>query len=151
MRMETSYGVIPLRVHQHAWQILLVQHHAGHWSFPKGHPDPGESPQQAAERELQEETGLTVQRYLTPEPLIEHYFFTFQGERISKAVHYFLALVKGKVVIQEAEIKASQWLTLPEAFACITFKEGKRLCQEVIEFVKTLDERGNPLLASQET
>ncbi len=147
MKKESSYGIVPLRWNDGHWQMLLIQHHAGHWAFPKGHADNGELPQQTAERELQEETGLVVERYLSPDPLTETYIFTFRGQRISKTVYYFLALVKGKVVIQEHEIKASQWLSLSDAHACITFKEGKRVCQEVTELLKALDHHGHPLLA----
>lgn len=147
MKKESSYGIVPLRIHHNDWQVLLIQHHAGHWAFPKGHADLGETPQQTAERELKEETGLTIQRLLSPDPLIENYFFTFQGQRISKTVRYFLALVQGEVVIQECEIKDSQWLSLPDSCERMTFKESKRLCLQVSEFLKTLDKFGNPLLA----
>jgi bis(5'-nucleosidyl)-tetraphosphatase len=139
MKKENSYGIVPLRIHHKAWQILLIQHHAGHWAFPKGHAEPGETSQQTAERELREETGLTIQRFLSPDPLIESYFFTFRGEKISKTVQYFLALVQGNVVIQELEIKSSQWLTLPEALEKVTFKEGKRLCLQTIELLRNID------------
>lgn len=148
MRKENSYGVVPLRIQQKDWQVLLVQHHAGYWAFPKGHPERGETPRQAAERELGEETGLIIQRFLPSDPVTESYVFTFHEQRISKTVQYFLALVKGDVVIQEREIKASQWLTLPEAFDQMTFKEGKRICLQVSEFLKALDEHGNPLLTN---
>lgn len=134
---DTSYGIIPLRIQQSEWQVLLIQHHAGHWAFPKGHANLGEIPKETATRELQEETGLTLQRFLSPDPLIEHYVFTFQGKHISKTVQYFLALVKGQVILQEIEIKNSQWLLLPEAIERMTFKEGKHLCLQVIEFLKT--------------
>jgi 8-oxo-dGTP pyrophosphatase MutT (NUDIX family) len=148
MKKDNSFGIVPLSLHEGRWKVLLIQHHAGHWAFPKGHADRGESPKQTAARELQEETGLTILRYLSPDPMKESYIFTFQGQRISKTVEYFLALVEGEVVIQENEIKASQWLSLLDAHSNITFKEGKLVCLQVNEFLKTLDERGNPLLAS---
>ncbi len=148
MRRDFSYGIIPLQVQEGLWQMLLIQHHAGHWAFPKGHPDPGESPQQSAERELWEETGLTLERYLSLEPFIENYYFSHQGHRIHKTVAYFLALVKGDVVIQEREIRASQWFSLSEGYQRMTFKEGKRICIQVTEFLKTLDSHGNPLISS---
>lgn len=147
MKKENSYGIVPLRFHEGCWQVLLVKHHAGHWAFPKGHADRGESPQQTAERELREETGLAVLRYLFSDSMSESYIFTFQGERISKTVQYFIALVRGSLVIQEGEIEASQWLDLPAAQLHITFKEGKRICQQVNELLKSIDEKGNPLLA----
>jgi bis(5'-nucleosidyl)-tetraphosphatase len=132
MKRERSYGIIPLRFQEGQWMVLLVQHQAGHWSFPKGHANPEESPQQAAERELFEETGLTVQHYLSPVPLTEMYHFSFQKQLIHKSVDYYLALVEGQVVIQELEIRTSEWLMLSEAYARMTFKEGKRICQEVM-------------------
>ncbi len=147
MKHEKSYGIIPLSLHEGLWQVLLIQHQAGHWAFPKGHAEQGESPQQAAERELKEETGLTVQRYLSSDPLSDEYKFTLQGELVHKNVQYFLALVKGQVGIQASEIQASQWLTLSQAHQHITFKESKRLCAQVEEFLKTLDQHGNPVLA----
>lgn len=135
MRRERSYGIIPLRLQEGQWEVLLVQHQAGHWSFPKGHANPEESPQETAERELFEETGLTVQRYLAPDPLTETYHFSFRGQLIHKSVDYYLASVEGEMVIQELEIQASQWLTLKEAYARMTFKEGRRLCQEAMNFL----------------
>lgn len=147
IKKEISYGVVPLRVHEHEWQVLLIQHHSGHWSFPKGHPDLGEIPQQTAERELKEETGLTIQRFLSSDPLIESYFFSLHGKRISKSVHYYLALVEGNVLIQEKEIKDSRWISLPNALDQISFKEGKQICVYTIEFLKTIDQHGNPLIA----
>lgn len=147
MRKEHSYGIIPLRLHEKKWQVLLVHHRAGHWAFPKGHPERDESPRQAAERELREETGLIVHRYLLSEPLTENYIFTLHGEQVFKTVQYFLALVKGQEVIQESEIQAIQWLSLPKAYDRITFQEGKNVCLQVSEFLKTLDDKGNPLLA----
>lgn len=149
MKKEYSYGIVPLRFFRKKWQILLVHHHSGHWAFPKGGAEGGESPQQTAERELQEETGLKIQKILSADPVTEHYMFTFKDQLISKTVQYFIALVKGKVVIQELEIKESQWLSLSEAMERISFKEGKRICQEAIEFIKTLDAMGNPLIADQ--
>ncbi|WP_228840673.1 bis(5'-nucleosyl)-tetraphosphatase [Candidatus Protochlamydia phocaeensis] len=130
---DYSFGIIPLRYSQQQWHVLLVQHQAGHWAFPKGHADAGESPQQAAERELYEETGLKVKKYLSQEDLIERYFFKVRQQRICKLVRYFIALVEGQVVIQEAEIQASRWLPLSEASQHVTFKEGKLLCQQVEE------------------
>lgn len=148
MKKENSYGIIPLRFHANEWQVLLIQHHAGHWAFPKGHANRGETPQQTAERELREETGLSIRCYLLSDPIIENYFFNFQGQRIAKTVHYFLALAEGIIILQVSEVQASQWLSLQDAQLRMTFKENKNVCQQVREFLKTVDKQGNPLLAS---
>lgn len=51
MNQERSYGIIPLRF-KGKWEVFMVQLHAGHWGFPKGHGEPGEEALQTAEREL---------------------------------------------------------------------------------------------------
>lgn len=51
--------------------IVLVQEIDGSWSFPKGGIDDGESPMEAALREIKEETGI---RYLTPLKSLGRYY-----------------------------------------------------------------------------
>ena len=48
---DFSCGVIPYRVVDGTRQFLLIQHKAGHWAFPKGHPEAGETNLQTARRE----------------------------------------------------------------------------------------------------
>ena len=147
MKKQYSYGIIPLKLENQEWRVLLVKHLGGHWSFPKGRPEKQEQPLETAKRELKEETGLEIKRFLSSDPLEEQYIFTFDGQQISKTVAYFLAVVEGEVTIQEKELCASQWLSVPEAFDCMTFDEGKRICLQVSEFLKTLDSEGRPLWA----
>src|SRR4051812_14329664 len=119
MKSECSYGIIPLQYKQRTWHVLLIQHRAGHWGFPKGHAMANETPKQAAQRELREETSLIVESFFLSEPFIETYVF----QQIHKTVYYFLAMVQGKVSIQEDEIQDSRWLPILKAYELITFKE----------------------------
>lgn len=128
---DYSYGIIPLHLKRDQWELLLVQHQAGHWAFPKGHAENNETAQEAAARELQEETGLTVSSFLTTQPLLENYFFVYQGKRIFKTVYYFLATVEGTLKIQESEIDQAHWFSIDEASNRMTFAEGKKLCIQV--------------------
>lgn len=138
MIAERSYGIIPLQRQSGEWRVLLIQHHAGHWSFPKGHLERGELPQQAAERELLEETGLAIEEMLSVEPFSEKYQFNRKGNVVVKTAEYFPALVTGTVVIQSSEIKNSQWLPLEKASEVISFQEGKEINRQVIAFIQTL-------------
>ncbi len=131
-KKERSYGIIPLRKSGKVWKTLLVLHGKGHWAFPKGHAERGESPLEAATRELEEETGLTIVRFLPGSPLEEHYFFTWEGEKVEKWVEYYLAEVSGALSLQKEEVSDARWLSLQEAEELVTFPESKRLCQEVI-------------------
>lgn len=133
---ENSYGIIPLHKKNGVWHVLIVQHGAGHWSFPKGHPEPGENPQQVAARELQEETGLTVKRFLSETPLREQYQFMVKGERVYKTVTYFLAEVEGEVIVQAAELRDAEWVPLNECAAHVTFPATKNLCKQTMELLQ---------------
>ena len=132
--IEKSFGVIPLKKREEGgWQVLLVRHGKGHWAFPKGHAEKGEEPLQTALRELKEETGLEVVHVLPFEPLQEHYFFTLEHQKVSKTVLYFLAEVRGEVILQEEEVTDHAWLSLEESEQKMTFSEGKRLCRKLLE------------------
>ena len=60
MKREKSCGVLVLRRQEEELYVVLLRHRfGGHWSFPKGHVEAGESERQTALREVREETGLT--------------------------------------------------------------------------------------------
>ena len=60
MRYEKSCGALVFRRASQGLEVLLLKHRAGHWDFPKGHVEAGESEQETALREVLEESGLTV-------------------------------------------------------------------------------------------
>jgi 8-oxo-dGTP pyrophosphatase MutT (NUDIX family) len=128
MEQDESFGVIPLVQQSGQWEVFLVLHkHAKYWGFPKGHAEAGETAQQAACRELKEETNLEIVRYLAPEPLTEQYRFTHGQRYIVKKVFYFVAEVKGSVRLQEKEIEDGLWVRLSEAMNKVTHPEGKSI------------------------
>lgn len=129
--LEKSFGVIPLRKESGEWQVLLVKHRKGHWAFPKGHSEEGETAQETAFRELLEETGLHIINILDPIPLQENYIYRKEDTIIYKLVDYFLATVEGIVKIDGKEIEDAAWLSLNEAETQVTFKEGKKLCSMI--------------------
>jgi 8-oxo-dGTP pyrophosphatase MutT (NUDIX family) len=132
VQKDESFGVIPLSRARGLWEVFLIQHQRGrYWGFPKGHAEPGETPQQAAFRELKEETNLEIVRYLQKEPLSEQYYFMMEGRRIFKRVLYFIAEVEGTVKLQEKEIQNGVWLPFSEAIEKVTHAEGKAILSQV--------------------
>ena len=135
---DFSCGVVPWRrAEDGTLEVLLVQHRAGHWAFPKGHPEAGESHLETALRELAEECGISAVR-LQPEPVLkEQYSFAGRGGAlIEKTVHYFLGEVlpeAGALVLQEEEVQDAAWLGAEAARECMSFDEGRRLLARAIE------------------
>jgi len=136
MITERSYGIVPLEKKAGEWHVLLVQHStARYWGFPKGHGEEGESPKQAAMRELLEETNLEVVRFLSDTVLDEHYHYKHNGQLISKMVSFFIAEVKGTVTLQAEEISGSKWVPLSHAVDSVTYESDKVICQQVIALI----------------
>lgn len=103
------------------------------WEFPKGGIEAGESLQEAAERELQEEAGLSPGDYLVRPGFREEerYFFT-RGEGperrlIQKQVTYFLAEWRQGEVQISREATRFEWATLEEAQRLLRFPEKRRV------------------------
>ncbi|MBS0628309.1 MAG: NUDIX domain-containing protein [Verrucomicrobia bacterium] len=137
MKQEHSCGVVPLKKEGSNIYVLLIVHKGGkHWGFPKGHKDPGESDQQTAERELREETGLSISRFLSKKPYIETYTFYKFHQKIHKKVSYFPAFVEGELVLQLDEIIDSRWISIDQADRHLTFKEAKEICNKVITLLQ---------------
>ncbi len=142
---ETSYGIIPLIKKDDKWHVLMVQHRAGHWAFPKGHPHPHELPEETAEREFHEETGLSLLKWLPLDPVKEEYTFVRKGENIRKLVVYYFALVNTfekdsslQIKVQPEEIQEARVVTITDAAGLATFSEMKRLCEHISKIVEEI-------------
>ena len=132
MRKDESFGVIPLTKRHGYWEVFLIQHNrSGYWGFPKGHAEPNETHEQAAFRELKEETNLELVHLLHKEPLMEQYTFMMEGRRVHKRVFYFIAEVDGTVALQKQEIHDGKWVPFSDAVNQVTHQEGKAILASV--------------------
>ena len=136
MIKERSYGIVPLRQQGGVWHVLLIKHRtAGHWTFPKGHPEAGELPQESAARELYEETSLTIAKYLSDSVFKIRYQFYSKGKPIDKTVWFYAAEVTGEVKLQAEEVVESAWKPIQEAEQFLTFETDKATCRKVQEIL----------------
>ena len=134
---DQSFGIIPIQINQGEVQFLLVQHHAGHWAFPKGHAEIGETDIEAAKRELREETGIAEVQLVDGVTLTESYYFKRSTQTIAKTVRYYLGYVKQRDVrIQVAEIKGYNWVNFEKALGLITFAECRRIITEAHDYLE---------------
>jgi len=130
-------GIIPLSRISNHWEVFLIQHvNGGHWGFPKGHALQGESSKEAAERELFEETGLRVLKFLQVPPLVERYQFFLENEKIDKTVHLLCAETTRDPLLDSKEVLEGKWMLPAELLSYVTFEEGKALCRSLIDVIK---------------
>ena len=146
---DRSYGVVPVRLVGEEWQFLVVCHLGGHWAFPKGHPEEGESPKEAAIRELLEETGTRVKHFFRRYPFNEQYVFYHAGQRISKTVMYYLAEVEGELQRQVEELIDAQWLDFESCCEKLTYPRSVQICQQCYAFMTAQPDKNNSLIKPQ--
>jgi 8-oxo-dGTP pyrophosphatase MutT (NUDIX family) len=136
---DFSYGIVPIFKKGDEILFLLIQHlheHGGHWAFPKGHMEDGESAIETAKRELFEEAGIRNVKIVDSPEFFEKYSFVQKDVPYEKVVKYFLGEVDDqKVKTQDEEINDFVWLKFEDAIEKITFSEGKQLLMDIGKFL----------------
>ncbi|MGI9226493.1 MAG: NUDIX hydrolase [Candidatus Nanopelagicaceae bacterium] len=96
------------------------------WSLPKGHIEEGETPEEAAIREVAEETGITSE--ISRELGVIDFWFMAGGKRIHKTVHHYLFKeVSGTLTPQESEVDEARWFPLEEIVNLLAYPDEKKL------------------------
>lgn len=125
MTMEKSCGAIVYRKFHGNTEILLIKHvNSGHWSFPKGHVEDGESETETAAREIREETGLDV---IIDQSFREIVSYSPKKDT-QKDVVYFLAKAKSyEFSPQPEEISQIKWVEIGLAPTILTYDNDKAI------------------------
>lgn len=109
-------------------QFLLIKDPYDNWGLPKGHVEGGETPMQAAIREVTEETGLCELQVVEQLPTIDWYFKD-RGRLVHKFCHFFLLQCAGgdpKPQVEEG-ISECAWKTLEEALIAVTYANAREV------------------------
>jgi 8-oxo-dGTP pyrophosphatase MutT (NUDIX family) len=143
--LATSAGGIVVSANRERPSLVVGMRRRGRdsvtWTLPKGTPHRGESVEQTATREVEEETGLQV-RILEPVSSIE-YDFVQSGTRIQKTVHYFLmAPTGGDLALHDHEFERVRWVPFDEAQGLLTFPTERELVASTHERVHELAQEG---------
>jgi 8-oxo-dGTP pyrophosphatase MutT (NUDIX family) len=121
---EFSAGGVVIRRMQGRAFVAVVRVREQILALPKGHPDPGESSAEAAQREVREEAGLETELVGKLDDI--RYWYVRDGERVMKIVSFFLFRYRsGSVEDHDHEVEEALWIPLEEAPERLAYK-GER-------------------------
>lgn len=132
-----SAGGVVYRVNQGRIEVVLCgRREPPRWSLPKGAPDEGESLEETAKREVEEETGLKV---VVEEPLGSiGYWFVRPDDRVQchKTVHFYLMRpVGGSLEEHDPEFDEVRWFPVEEAARTMTYANEAKVLEKAVALV----------------
>ena len=134
MTHEKSCGAIVYRRYHGNIEILLIKHiNSGHWSFPKGHVEEGETEVETAQREIKEETSIDV----IIDPTFRETVSYSPKKDTMKVVVYFLAKAKNvDFVPQEDEIAEIRWVDISYAASILSYENDRTIVAKARNAIK---------------
>ncbi|MBD5143931.1 MAG: NUDIX domain-containing protein [Ruminococcus sp.] len=136
MHYEKSCGAIVYRRFHGNIEILLIRHiNSGHWSFPKGHVESGETEIETALREIKEETAIDV--YI--DPTFRETVSYSPKRDTQKIVVYFIARAKNyNFMPQKEEISEIRWVDAGYAPRLLTYENDKNIVVKAKNIIKNI-------------
>jgi 8-oxo-dGTP pyrophosphatase MutT (NUDIX family) len=138
---EFSAGGVLVRRLRGRWHVAAIRpagKREGLWALPKGNLGEGESPEEAALREVAEETGLSG-RSEGKLGDVKYVYTRRGGERVFKVVSFFLVRAArggrlGEIAPeQRVEVAEAKWLPLDEAPRLLAYGGERKMAQKAIE------------------
>jgi 8-oxo-dGTP pyrophosphatase MutT (NUDIX family) len=126
VRGEELVAIVPTRRASDGTRVVAL---------PKGHIDRGETPLQAAQREVREETGILA------EPVCElgeaRYWYRRDGQTIPKSVSFFLfSFLDGDTSDHDEEVEEVRWIGLAEAQQELTHAAEREIVERAVKYLE---------------
>ena len=118
--------------------VLVYRTRHDDWSIPKGHIEEGESREQAALREIKEETGLDA-RILHPLGEANYFYRRRNGELIRKTVyHYLMEALTTDLGKPNWEVTEARWVPITEAHALLSYDKDREIIEKAVEELRNV-------------
>jgi 8-oxo-dGTP pyrophosphatase MutT (NUDIX family) len=125
VRGEQAIVIVPTRRGAQGQKVLAL---------PKGHVDPGETPDQTALREVREETG--VEATLVEKLGDVRYFYQRGGKRIFKRVTFYLfEYLDGSLEDHDDEVEEARWVPLSEAVEALSYEGERQMVERALSAI----------------
>jgi bis(5'-nucleosidyl)-tetraphosphatase len=134
MKHQYSAGIIVYTKASNTILYLLLKYGAGHWDFPKGKIEKGETKQQAALRELKEETNLTAHIDEGFEETIQYFFTGLDSKKTKKTVYFFTGYALTTDVNLSDEHTDFAWLPYKDALEKLTYDNAKKILKKANDY-----------------
>lgn len=138
VKHQVSSGGVIYRRHEGQLEIALIAIRGGRiWALPKGRVEAGETLEQAAQREVMEETGIEGE-ILERIGEISYWFYAKEeGVKVHKTVHfYLLGYLRGNTDNPSWEVDEARWWPLDKALPALTYKSEREIAEQAVEMLE---------------
>lgn len=134
-----SAGGVAYKTIEDRTEIAIIRaSKEGRWQLPKGIIDPGETPEQAALREVREEAGIDCE-LLKKIHSIDYWYVDRWGQtpiRVHKYVHFFLMrFLRGDIADHDDEVDEVRWSEIDETLDLLAFRAEKQVLTKAKEMI----------------
>ena len=137
MTYEVSSGAVVFTREGGSLRYVIVRSLEGYYGFPKGHIEGTETEEEAAIREIREETGLSVRLVPGFRTMDEHSIP--DKPDVMKRIIYFLGEYEGQeICFQKEELLEAPLLSYEDAMECFQFESSRRILKEANDFLLAL-------------
>jgi 8-oxo-dGTP pyrophosphatase MutT (NUDIX family) len=136
----TSAGGVVLQDGEEGPEVLLCGRESdGLWALPKGTPEPGETMEETARREVREETGVDVEVTATVGDIRYWFSRPKEGVRFLKTVrHYLMRQIGGDPSLHDHEFDEVRWFPAQQALKLLTYQNEARILRQALDVAASL-------------
>lgn len=133
---EVSAGAVLCRIKENNdIKYLILNYNYGHWDFPKGNIEQGETEIDTVHREISEETGITDLKILEGFREQISYRYRKKSKLLTKAVIYYLAETQSDKITLSFEHINYQWLDYEQSLKKLSFENSKNVLKSANQYL----------------
>lgn len=133
---EISAGAVLYFINERSEpEFLILNYSHGHWDFPKGNMEKGETEIDTVRREVQEETSINDINIIEGFRNQISYKYRKKGKLVNKSVIYYLAQAKAQTVKLSFEHINYIWLKFDDALAKLSFENSKMVLMKAKDYI----------------